>query len=274
MYDWPEVRGWTDQFWTLIRARLKALGVAAPDSLDRSTDSATLWKSPALLLSQTCGYPYAVDLQGDVRLVAAPHYDLEGAGMINGQGTYRCPLIMRSDAVRLDALPASADRPSDHGALLRDLHGLRFAVNGRGSLSGYRAFRSFGARVEDVASTVLETGEHRASLDAVAAGRADIAMVDPVCWWLYSQMEAETHDELTAIAWTQPYPILPFVTALGRDDRQVALLREALAGAVTDLQTMGPQNAEGPTGTVQHLSLPLIGLTSVDGAAYKALANL
>ena len=35
MYDWPELRAETDRLWATLRDGLRAVGVSAPDALDR-----------------------------------------------------------------------------------------------------------------------------------------------------------------------------------------------------------------------------------------------
>ena len=69
MYDWPEVRGETDQLWAAIRDGLRGLKMDAPDALDRGGDLWSVWRSPALTLSQTCGLPFAARLAGTVSLL-------------------------------------------------------------------------------------------------------------------------------------------------------------------------------------------------------------
>ncbi len=65
-------------------------------------------------------------------------------------------------------------------------------INGRDSQSGYSALRAIVAPYAGggrMFSDVSVSGSHRASLRAVAEGRADVATIDAVCWAM-----AERHE--------------------------------------------------------------------------------
>jgi hypothetical protein len=173
MYDWPEVQWANDALWAAIRDRLRASGIAAPENLDRNTPREELWTDPALVLSQTCAWPYVTRLTGRVALVATPVYDVDGCvGPL-----YSSFLIARADQRR---------------ARLSAFRGLRFAFNAGDSLSGYvalrQAMKSEGLGLSDV--DWHETGGHRASLLAVSGGVADLAAIDAVCWALAGRHDA------------------------------------------------------------------------------------
>ena len=68
MYDWPEVREATDDFWA---AMARCLG--SDVRLSRPEDFAAAWTREDLLFSQTCGYPFTHALKDKVSLVATPH---------------------------------------------------------------------------------------------------------------------------------------------------------------------------------------------------------
>ena len=58
MYDWPEVRDATDGLWAAIAGVLREEGFnGVPEKLERGLQPYNLWRSPDLLLAQTCGYP-------------------------------------------------------------------------------------------------------------------------------------------------------------------------------------------------------------------------
>ncbi|MEO1530805.1 MAG: phosphate ABC transporter substrate-binding protein, partial [Pseudomonadota bacterium] len=78
MYDLPALRPQTDALWAGIAAGLRARGVNAPGALTRAADVHAPWRDPALLLGQTCGYPFWHALRGHVRLVATPVYAAPG----------------------------------------------------------------------------------------------------------------------------------------------------------------------------------------------------
>ena len=76
----------------------------------------------------------------------------------------------------------------------------------------------------------MEAGAHRASIHAVAAGRADAAALDAVSWRL-----AQRHDpsaaKLRVLARTRPTPGLPFITA-PRDDATLSRMRLVIETAI------------------------------------------
>ncbi len=153
MYDWPEIAWATDALWHAIAKRLNAAGIAAPEALDRARPTEDVWRDPGLVLSQTCGYPFATRLAGTVRLVATPAYDVEGC-----EGPYYSSALV----ARKGSVPPS----------LAACGGLRFAVNARDSLSGYvtLAVEMKASGLDPRAAQWVETGSHRASLRAVAEG--------------------------------------------------------------------------------------------------------
>ena len=73
MYDWPELRQATGDWWGAIADRL---GIDV--NLLHGPEGIAAWQSPDLLFSQTCGYPLTHALAGRVALVATPHYAADG----------------------------------------------------------------------------------------------------------------------------------------------------------------------------------------------------
>ena len=66
-------------FWAGLRRHMAAAGLSdLPDDPIVPDDLRAHWRDPDLLLSQTCGYPFASDLAGQVQLVATPCYDAPG----------------------------------------------------------------------------------------------------------------------------------------------------------------------------------------------------
>ncbi|MEM0990706.1 MAG: PhnD/SsuA/transferrin family substrate-binding protein [Pseudomonadota bacterium] len=216
MYDWPEVQGRTDAFWAAVRASLPA-DLAAPEALSRPGDLSAPWRDPGLVLGQTCGLPHVSGRAGETVLVARPVYDVAGAG----DGTYRSALICRADA------------PGE----LSDFRGGIAAVNEPGSQSGHNALLDavmdvvLAASETPFFSRVVQTGAHRASAQAVAAGEADIAAIDAVAWALFAELEPAHHAQLRVLAWTRAMPALPFITAPRFADRVGELAAALAAGA-------------------------------------------
>jgi ABC-type phosphate/phosphonate transport system substrate-binding protein len=247
MYDWPEIRQATDALWTSLRDALRARGIDAPDMLERERPRSEQWHDPDLLISQTCGYPYATSLRGTVRLVAAPLYVAEGCS-----GPSYCSVVL-----------VRADDPVRN---LYDLRNRRAAFNARDSQSGYCAFRAVVAPLANgnaYFSETTETGSHIASMEAVAAGSADCAAIDCVCWALAEHYRGDLASRLRVLAWSPPAPSLPFITAAGRSDDEVQAIREALFEVQCD-----------PATAATRRTLLLAGVEVVEDSAYDAILDM
>lgn len=219
MYDWPEVQAETDALWRAIREGLRARGVEAPANLLRPGRLPEDWLSPDLLLSQTCGLPFARSLRGRVDLVAGADHGLPDLA----PGTYRSRVVVRAE---------------DDAQGIEGLRGRVLAINSADSQSGAGSIRRvLAALPQPVVARVVETGAHRESIRAVAEGRADAAAIDAVGWEL-----ALRHDPLArrlrVVASTPETAGLPFITRRGGP---VEALRTALAEAV---EAVGPSVRE------------------------------
>ncbi len=242
MYDWPERREEVDAEWAAIRAGLLAQGIDVPQLLTRRNadmppvpggirdaagrviapdpaslppdelDFHTLWRHPALVFAQTCWGPLEkTGLAQHVRVIGQPDYSaFEG-----GQGEfYRSALVMRrADAAR--RIPPEGGEARLPGQLT----GLRFAFNEPHSMSGYLCVqRDLEAQgVRDFAgfwAGMLATGSHRASIQAVADGRADIAAIDCRTWAIAQRFEPAAN-LLDPKGWTSLRKGLPFIQAKG-----------------------------------------------------------
>lgn len=219
MYDWPEQRPITYALWAGIREGLAGL---LPATLCRPADHAALhrhWRDPALRFSQTCWGPLSLGLERHVTVLAQPDYsDVPG-----GQGPlYRSALIAREGQVV--APPHGPEAALPAGVL----KGRRLAVNGRDSMSGWLALAAdLGDDPAALAAGVVETGGHRASVLAVAEGRADLAAIDCRSWALAQAHEPAARG-LVVLGWTAARPGLPYVTARGTDPALVHKLQERL----------------------------------------------
>ncbi len=152
MYDLPEVRAATDAWWRAVARALRQAGFEdVPDALTRAARREEVWRSPELLLTQTCGYPLRFDLAGSLSACAAPVYAAPGC---DGH-LYSSALVARED---------------DPARRLEEFRGRAVAANAPDSQSGCNCLRAmvaplavrgrFFARVE-------WTGAHRASLEAL-----------------------------------------------------------------------------------------------------------
>ncbi len=209
MYDWPQMQAANDRLWARIRDHLRSLGIPAPDALTRGEDAYLPgWRSPDLVLSQTCGLPYRTRLHGRVSLVGTPDYGLPGLR----PGHYQSVLI---------ASRRTTDTP-----------GGRLAYNDEGSQSGWAAPLTHAANLGWRIVPHLRSGSHRDSILAVAEGRADLAAIDAVTWRLALRYLPTLTDEVRVIGHTAPTPGLPLITRAGRDPEP---LFAAVAEAIRDL---------------------------------------
>jgi ABC-type phosphate/phosphonate transport system substrate-binding protein len=239
MYDLPERRAEVDAQWVRMRDILRSNGYDAPEYLMRRNadlpavpggikdaagnviapdpatlppdelDLPTLWRHPALLITQTCWGPMELGLEGHVHLAGQDDYsDIDG-----GDGElYSSALVVR----RGEGTPIAA--PIDGKAKLPvDLmRHKRLAFNSHDSMSGYLAVkRDLEAQGEALGLFVslVETGGHRESIEAVTAGRADIAAIDCKSW-AFAQRFDEAAGALVVIGWTGRRKGLPFISSL------------------------------------------------------------
>lgn len=211
MYDWPEERAAIDAWYAALRGRVPAL----PAELTRGRDLAGIWGDPGLVFGQACWGPLSAGWLARLRVLAQPDYgDVPG-----GRGAfYRSALVART------GLPVAP--PATPGALLPALAG-RFAFNGRDSLSGWLALAEDGGDPAGWAEALVETGSHRDSVRAVAAGSADLAAIDARAWALARKHEPCAAG-LVVVGWTAERPGLPFVTARNTDDALARRLSAAL----------------------------------------------
>ncbi|MEK0083364.1 phosphate/phosphite/phosphonate ABC transporter substrate-binding protein [Benzoatithermus flavus] len=213
MYDLPELRAATDGWWAGLAAALVRQGFApVPAGLDRSEPIARVWHAPDLLLSQCCSRDLVTHLAGVVAPVALPSYRVPGCG----PGTYRSFLVVRRDDPRSD---------------LAAFAGAVAAINYPGSHSGFVALAHTLARhglPERFLGRGRLTGSHRASLVAVAGGRADLAAVDCVTWALLAAADPALVGRLRILAESEPAPALPYVTAIARPEEERRRLFAAL----------------------------------------------
>lgn len=254
MYDWPEVMGETDAQWTRLGDRLRREGVDAPEKLARrnadlppvpggisdasgaplALNPATLppdefdqylaWLHPDLLLAQTCWGPMGLGLERHVQVVGQPDYSaFEG-----GQGAfYSSALVMRGHA------PVGAPSDGRVSLPLELLRGKCFAYNSADSMSGIlgltRDLEAVGETL-DIFAERFESGGHRASVIAVAEGRADVATIDCRSLALAQRLEPAAQD-VQIVGWTARRKGLPFITARTTPGETVRILQHVMASA-------------------------------------------
>ncbi len=236
MYDRAETQGATDRYWTDIRDRLRAGGVAAPDALTRADDLMGQWRNPNLVLSQTCGYPYRAHLHGAVTLIGTPDFGIEDVP----PGHYRSVFVARAD---------------DPRPVLAAFAGSRFAWNEDGSQSGWAGPAVHLAKAGVSVEPALCTGGHHVSAQAVAEGRADLASIDAVSWRMLTRWDRCT-DRLRVVDLTDPTPGLPYIAATGADGPTICA---AVAAAI---ESLSAEDRE---------TLGLRGIVAIPAAAYLAV---
>lgn len=223
MYDWPEVRAETAALWSAIRAGVLARlpGCDLPLDLTPTPTAGpmALWCDPGLVFGQTCWGPLSLGLINRLLPLAQPDY----TAFTGGRGAfYRSALVARAGA--------AAKVPTGAGALLPVglLAGRVFALNSRNSLSGYLGLRKdLGADPGALAARCVETGSHRASIMAVAEGRADLAAIDCRSWALARRHEP-CAKALVVVGWSAERWGLPYVTSRATDPQTAQALRETL----------------------------------------------
>lgn len=207
MYDMPEVQAANDRFWGLIRAHLGY----GPEQLTRDADVWQVWLDPELVLAQTCGMPYRTRLHGRVQLVGTPDYGLPGCPA----GHYSSVFVARRD---------------DNRTLAGMTNGI-FAFNEALSQSGWAAPITHLSRENLNPASLLETGGHALSAQAVSDGKADFAALDALTWMML-QEHTDLGKSLRELAKTSPTPTLPYITG---PDQNADLVADAVRTAIVGL---------------------------------------
>ena len=171
-----------------IRATLAHPGAHGTTLLD-------FWRRPDLLLSQTCGYPYATQLRGHVQLLATPAYDFPGC-----DGSDYTSVIVTTTGSGIADLAAARGRVA--------------AVNDAHSNSGMHALRHAVAplaRDGEFFREIRWSGSHAASLGLVASGAADIAAIDCVTYGYIAAEYPEWLRKITVLGYSAASPGLPLI---------------------------------------------------------------
>lgn len=223
-YDFPELRAHTDSWWRGIAGHLRRLGLEnVPDDLARQPGYAERWRRPELLLSQACGYDVLYDEADHLVPVATPCYVADGC-----EGPrYRSFVVVRAD--------------SDWRSF-QDLRGRSLAINQSTSHSGTNALRPHAAALHREGAffgSVMESGSHTQSLQALHRGEVDVACIDAVVLTILRHNRADAVANLRTVACTKTALAPPYVTSRQTPPELVAILQEALRSAVQDpaLQT-------------------------------------
>jgi ABC-type phosphate/phosphonate transport system substrate-binding protein len=202
-------------------ALAKAVQLRFPDShFQRQTELLGHWQDDNLLLSQTCGYPLVTQLL-DVQVVGCFHYTAQGCEGRN----YRSLIVVRE---------------ADKNKALADFHGRIAACNSPDSQSGYHALRHHLAHNDTFFRSIVWSGSHRQSLNAVQNGTADMAAVDCVTLALLTRYEPQTLVGLSIVGETELTPGLPLITSRHTSAQTLEALREALKDIAGDEKIADP----------------------------------
>ena len=211
MYDLAEAQAANDRLWALIRDRMRAAGLQAPETLTRGEAAYwPAWQSPDLILSQTCGLPYRARLHDQVTLIGTPDYGVDGCP----PGHYRSIFVARQ-----------TDRRQD----LTEFDDAALAFSEDLSQSGWAAPQNHASKLGLTLCPTLRCGGHVMSARAVAEGKAEIAAIDAVTWSMMQDWDPHAKS-LKPIAATDPTPGLPYIAAAGTDaDHLFPIVAEAIA---------------------------------------------
>ncbi|ATN35954.1 phosphate ABC transporter substrate-binding protein [Rhizobium sp. ACO-34A] len=244
----PPVEEATASLWSFLGKVLRREGLEeVPATLDKEIRYDAAWTHPDLLLAQTCGYPYVLHLRGKARLVATPVYTHPGC-----DGPFKCSFIVVGKGSPFESL--------------EDLRDARAAINEPDSNSGVNLFRAAiapFARNGRFFASVIETGGHRASIDAITAGKADVAAIDCITYGNTLRFDPARLSGIRILAETTRGPGLPFISRASVSDEEVAILRRALHEAMAD-----------PSLEAVRDTLSLAGFAELSDADYEPLAEL
>lgn len=224
MYDLPCVKAATDAWGKGLARALAHEGVADTTiSLTRGRSVEELWRSPDLLLSQTCGYPLLTEFSADLSLLLTPVYRVPGCD----GSAYRSVIVVHEE---------------NTVESLKDLRGARCVINNAHSQSGMNVLRREVAPLAKDGrffSEVIVSGKHPDSIKMIAARGADVAAIDCVTFGLMAVHDPGSVMAVRVLAETRSAPSLPYVTRQDASSDLLQRLRVALheAAGNPDLAT-------------------------------------
>ena len=222
MYPLEPLREAWDHLYTRVARSVNG----SPDGLRWDLDVHATWLDPQLVLGMTCGWPLVTQLIGRVRVLGTFAYELDG----EVGHTYRSVIVAREGTPIRDrsATPAEDDDEDD---------GVRptLAFNSLDSLSGYVSMlATLPQGAAGWHGSVIETGAHTASIDAVRDGGADVASIDALTWAYLARDSPERLSGLTVVDRGPVVPHLPLIANVSATDEMVDEWRAAFATAVRD----------------------------------------
>jgi phosphonate transport system substrate-binding protein len=223
------------ELYEALRAYLeRALGLPCELSSERRRSGPTAADNPFArdeadigFMCAPCYLSLASAKRPAVTLVgAAPLYDDPRCA---GRPVYFSELLVRDDAPF---------------ATVSALRGARWVYNDELSLSGYHSVRRCLAEhgAGDASAFFGETravGSHLAALEALLAGRADVAAIDSCTMVLQRRQRRSELAELRVLETLGPHPVQPVVARRQLDSGVRRALAEALLSAHLDEQLVG-----------------------------------
>jgi hypothetical protein len=223
MYDWPEIRNDNHDFWQKLRQTALSLhpDISLPEQLEETSalDIIKHWQDFDLVFSQSCWGVLSLGLIKHVDILGQPNYsDFPG-----GRGPF-----YRSAVIARDGIACHPPKTPSASDLTKVCAGKRFAYNNRDSLSGFIGLaEDLSDQKTPLSQSKIETGSHRASVQAIIKGDADVAVIDCRSWAL-AQAYEDKADQLVVIGWTKERFGLPYISNKKRDDLTKSTLKSAL----------------------------------------------
>ena len=246
MYNWPESRDAFDRLWYDCRNGLRESGFDAPQDLSHNgEDLAAAARDGSLILGQVCGITFA--RANHIQPTYKPLAALIGADGNGPRGYYTSVVIAR-----------------DAAASIQDLLSKRFAVNGWTSYSGWYGLRhhliTSGLSI-DLPLTVV-SGAHRRSVEMVASGDAEWAVIDSISWGMLKRIAPALTASVHVIDQTMAVPGLPLVTSCHTPPDIVTVLQQRLT-----------HYFDTPQGRSDFTALGITGMEIIDAATYAPLRH-
>jgi ABC-type phosphate/phosphonate transport system substrate-binding protein len=224
MYPFDALRPAWERLWAAVHEQLSW----TPSEVHTAGDVHEHWTDPRCTVAHVCGFPLAAHM---------PERSVVGAF-----------------ALRL----ADADGFRYRSVLVSSGSGRRLAANSDDSLSGWISAQ---ATIDVSVDDVTFTGSHAASLEAIAAGDADMAMVDALTLAHLRRLRPELTAGLVEVDRGPWIPSPPIVVPQATPPERIEQLRDAFAGALTADPEIGA-------------TLLLDGFVPVDRADYAPVLDL
>ncbi len=222
MYTMAELQDISAKWWLGVAQHMRRTGVTnVPDQLTDPKDITRHWLDPALLFSQTCGYPLTHSLANKVTVIAIPIYHAAGC-----HGAEYCSMII---------VPENHDAEN-----FDDLQGSTIAINARDSHSGFNVVRAMIAQCakpgRSFFTDVTMTNAHIGSIEAVRQGSVHCAAIDAVTLALVEKYRPDILRGVRVLCQSPNAPGLPFITRKNISTAELKKLQDGLFAALADTE--------------------------------------